>query len=183
MKLFCEHAVALPAERFWEILHQPVYEARVAGAAGLQAYEELERREEPDATYRRLRVEADLPEPLRSLLRRIAGVDSASSVEEQWRSRSRREVRWRMTPGVLADRIRVEGVVRVEPRGAKRCARILEGVVEVKVFGVGGLVERAAVSMVTDAYAKGAELAPAVAAEIDEAIRAGSEGRKPVFSD
>lgn len=158
--------MALPAERFWEILHEPLYEARVAEAAGLEAYQEVERREEPEAVYRRLRVEADLPEPLHSLLRRIAGVDSASYVEEQWRSRSRMEVRWRMTPGVLADRIRVEGVVRVEPRGATHCTRILEGVVEVKVLGVGGLVERAAVSMVTDAYAKGAAIAPDVEAEL-----------------
>ena len=169
MKLTCEHAIALPADRFWEILHDPRYEARVAAAVGLEVYEELERREEPDAVYRRLQVEANLPDPLRSLLRRIAGIDSARYVEEQWRSRTRREVRWRMTPAVLADRIRVEGVVRVEPRGARRCARVLEGAVEVRLLGVGGLVERAAVSLVTEAYAKGAALAPEAEAEISAA--------------
>jgi hypothetical protein len=159
MKLYCEHEIALPAARFWEILHAPHYEAEVGRAVGLRAYQELERREEPDEIYRRLRVEADLPDSLRALLRRVSSSVSASYVEEQWRSRSKMEVRWRMTPDVLADRTRIEGVVRIEPRGAKRCVRILDGVVSFSVFGIGGLLERAAVSMVTDAYAKGAAVA------------------------
>jgi hypothetical protein len=159
MKLYCEHEIALPAEEFWAMLHAPDYEARVGQAIGLRAYEELERRDEPDAIYRRLRVEADLPDALRGLVRRVAGDASAGYVEEQWRSRSRMEVRWRMQPNVLADRIRIEGVVRIEPRGARRCVRILDGVVEIGVFGLGGLLERAAIAMVIDAYAKGAEVA------------------------
>ncbi|CAG0973532.1 hypothetical protein GPROT1_01749 [Gammaproteobacteria bacterium] len=166
VKLFCCHEVDLPADRYWEILHHPDYEARVAAAIGLHAYEELERREEPEAVYRRIRVGVDLPDALQALLRRVARVESAGYVEEQWRSRKKREVRWRMTPGVLADRIHVEGTVRVEPRGAKRCARVLDGVVQVGIFGVGGLVERSAVAMATDAYAKGAELAVVASDEI-----------------
>ena len=159
MRIHCEHEILLPASAFWDLIHAPAYEAAVAEAVGLRAYQELERREEPDAVYRKLRVEADLPESLRGLLRKVGFEGPAGYEEEQWRHLQRREVRWRMTPGAFADRARIEGTVRVEPRGRARCVRVLEGVVELRFFGIGGMLERTAVSMVTDAYAKGAALA------------------------
>jgi hypothetical protein len=162
MRIRCEHEIPLSADAFWELLHAPRYEAAVARAVGLREYRELERREEPEAIYRRLQVEAELPDSLGALLRRIGVAGPIGYVEEQWRSRARREVRWRMTPGAFAERARIEGTVRVEPRGRGRCVRVLDGVVELRVFGVGGMLERAAVALVTDAYAKGA----AVAAEL-----------------
>ena len=157
MKLHCAHEIPLPADAFWEVLHAPRYEALVAEAAGLGEYTELERRDDPDAIYRRLHSRPELPDALRGLLRRIApGTETASYIEEQWRSKSQREVRFRMEPSVLADRVRIEGVVRIEARGRTRCVRILDGVVEVSLFGLGTLVERAIVSATIDAYAKGA---------------------------
>jgi hypothetical protein len=159
VKLRCAHEIPLSADAFWDIIHSPAYEARVAEAIGLRAYRELERREEPDAIYRRIGVEAELPDALGALIRRV-GLDApAGYVEEQWRSRTRREVRWRMTPAVLADRARVEGVVKVEPRGARGCLRVLEGDVRVELFAVGRLIERAAIGIVVDAYAKAAAVA------------------------
>ncbi len=159
MKLYCEHEIPLSAEEFWSILHAPRYEAKVAEAVGLGSYRQLERREESDAIYRRMAVSAELPEPLRALARRVVGNASAGYVEEQWRSRSKREVRWRIVPTVLPDRARIEGVMRIEPRGPRCCVRILDGVVELKILGVGRLLERAAVSMVIESYAKGAAIA------------------------
>jgi hypothetical protein len=158
VKLFCEHRIPLAAEGFWDLIHSPRYESLVAEAAGLRVYQELERRDEPDAVYRKLFGEPELPDPLRSLLRRIApGVRSPTYVEEQWRSKSRMEVRWRMQPSVLSDRARIEGVVRVEPRDATSCRRVLEGVVEIDLFGLGRLVERAVVQSTVDAYGRAAE--------------------------
>jgi hypothetical protein len=165
MRIRCQHEIPLQVDAFWEMLHAPRYEAAVAQAVGLRAYRELERREEPDAVYRRLQVEADLPDAVGGLLRRIGVEGRVGYVEEQWRSRTRREVRWRMTPGAFAERARIEGIVRVEPRGRGRCVRALDGVIELRWLGIGGLLERAAVSLVTDAYAKGAAVAAEIGAE------------------
>lgn len=160
MKLYCAHRIPLPADAFWEVLHTPRYEALVAEAAGLREYAELERRDEPDAIYRRLHSRPELPDAFRGLLRRIVpGADALSYIEEQWRSKSQRHVRFRMQPSVLGDRTRIEGVVRIEPRGSTSCVRILDGVVEVNLFGLGTLVERAIVAATIDAYAKGAAAA------------------------
>lgn len=164
MKLSCAHDIPLSADVFWEMIHAPDYEEAVAREVGLRVYEEVERREERKAIYRRLRVEADLPEPVRGLVRRIIGEESASYTEEQWRSTTAREVRWRITPSLLPARAKLEGVVRVESRGPGQCTRVLDGVIELRVFAVGPVLERAAVSLVTDAYARGAAVAAQVAA-------------------
>lgn len=148
--------IPLDADAFWSVIHGPEYEALVAEALGLHEYGELDRREERDAVYRRIRVSPETPAALRVLLRRAAGVDSLSYVEEQWRSRTRREVRFRMVPSVLAERSRIEGTVRVEPRTDATCTRILEGVVEVGLPIVGGLLERAIVANTVDGYGKSA---------------------------
>jgi hypothetical protein len=157
--MHCAHEIPMAADAFWAMIHSPAYEAAAARAAGLGGYREVERREEPDAVYRRLEVEAALPGALGRLLRG-AGVDGPLRyVEEQWRSRTHREVRWRMTPSLLGDRARIEGVVRVEPTAPDRCRRVLDGVMELRLPGVAGWAERAAVKRVTDAYARGAEVA------------------------
>jgi hypothetical protein len=78
--------------------------------------------------------------------------------EEQWRSKAVREVRWKITPSLLADRIDVAGAVRVEPVDSASC-RILDGQVRVRLPGAGTLVERAIVKNTVDAYAAHARVA------------------------
>jgi hypothetical protein len=160
MRLHCEHPMPFRAEHFWSIIHAPEYEAVVARALGLAEYREAERREEPTAIYRRIEARPRaLPESFKKLLERIAGVGSASYVEEQWRSRDAMAVRWRAVPSVLGDRVRVAGVVRIEPIDDGTCLRILEGEVEVRVPVLGAILERAVVSAVIEAYARSATLA------------------------
>ena len=125
------------------MLRAPRYEALVAEGANLHEYRELERRDEGDAIYRRLLGRPELPAALAMLVARIApGAGPPSYVEEQWRSKSRMEVRWRMQPSVLPDRSRIEGTLRVEPLDAERCRRVLDGVVEVDLSASDGSSRR-----------------------------------------
>ena len=174
MRLHCEHVIPLDADAFWAVIHAPEYEALVAEALGLREYRELERREERGALYRRIQVAPELPAALRALLRRAAGLESASYVEEQWRSRARREVRFRLVPSVLPGRSRIEGRVRVEPRDDSSCTRILEGVVEVGVPVLGRLLERAIVANAVEGYGKSA----AVVARLGPPTTPGSPPRR-----
>lgn len=57
---------------------------------------------------------------------------------------------------VLAERIRLGGAVTVRPDGEDHCMRVTELWVDVKIFGVGGLVERAAEGNLRDGWAKSA---------------------------
>ncbi len=168
MRVRCEHRIPLDADSFFATMHSEAFEARVAEALGLTEYRVIEREEEAREIYRRIQVTPRLPAALVPILKRVAGATTASYVEEQWRSREERLVRWRMTPTVLRDRSHLEGTVRVVPAGPRACKRVLDGVVEVRVLGVGALLERAIVSQVEEAYGASAH----VAAEMADELRA-----------
>jgi len=172
MRLYCEHRIPTSADDFWEWIHSAEYEARVARALGLTEYRELERCEETGEVYRRLRVAAPLPSAFKPILSRVARVDEAAYVEEQWRIEDELRVRWRMTPEVLADRVRVAGELRLEPAGRGHCKRILEGEISARVFGVGPLLERVAIREVVGAYDVAARVAAELAKERRRAARA-----------
>jgi hypothetical protein len=162
MRIHCEHRMPFAADHFWAIIHAPEYESLVAESLGLAEYREVERREEPEAIYRRIEARPSaLSESFQKLLQRIAGVGSANYVEEQWRSKHAMEVRWQAIPSVLNERVRVEGVVRIEPIDEQTCLRILEGEVAIRVPVLGGMLERAAASAVVESYGKSAKLARA----------------------
>lgn len=159
VRLYCKHVIDLDAEFFWAHIHAPVYEDLSAKEIGLAEYTEIERREDDGTIYRRIRVVPSIPEGLRSMLRLVPEGSPIGYIEEQWRSKSVREVRWKITPSVLAHRIDVEGAVRVEPIDAARCHRILDGRVRVRMPGAGPLIERAIVKNTIDAYAAHAKVA------------------------
>lgn len=46
-----------------------------------------------------------------------------------------------MTPSTMADKLRQEGTMRIEPIGDSKVRRIAELTMEAKVFGIGGLIE------------------------------------------
>lgn len=161
MKLHCEHLIPHAAGEFWKMLDEGPYEAQWAAAIGLREYREIERREDRSEIYRRIQVEVALPDALLALIRRVGASGPPTYVEEQWRSRSTHEMRWRVTPGAFADRARASGIVRVEPRGDAACERVLDGSIEVDVPVLGRAIERMAVAMVVESYAKGARVAAA----------------------
>ncbi len=156
MKLYCEHRISLGADDLWTLLHTPDFEAHLGRAIGLSEYRELERSEDSEAVYRKIQVTPGIHESFRTLLRRVGASGSVSYIEEQWRSKGEMEVRWEMKPSVLAERVRVAGVIRIEPVDQQSCLRILDGVVKVRLPGLGRLIEQAVVSGAVDAYGKSA---------------------------
>jgi hypothetical protein len=44
-------------------------------------------------------------------------------------------------PSTLADRIRLGGAMRMEPRGTDGCTRVVDFEVDARVFGLGGVIE------------------------------------------
>ena len=159
MKLYCEHRISRDAANLWEVLHTPAFEARLAQAIGLAEYTELEREETEDTLYRRIRVVPSIPSSFRSLLRSVGAAEKISYIEEQWRSRTEMEVRWEMTPSVMADRAEIQGLIRIQPLGQASCLRILDGAVKVRLPLMGRAVEQAIVTSTLAAYGKSAKAA------------------------
>jgi hypothetical protein len=155
----------MSAEQFWSVIHSQSYEALAVEALELREYAELERREDEDTIYRKIRVMPTIPTALLSLVQRVRSDWTPEYFEEQWRSQRAMEVQWKVTPFMLAERARIEGEVRVEPIDGRSCDRILEGDVSVRFPGVGGLIERAIVSTTVKSYEKSAEVANQLAAD------------------
>ena len=57
---------------------------------------------------------------------------------------------------VLADRIRMGGTVSIKDHGDGTCTRVTELWTEAKIFGIGGMVERAAESNLRDGWSESA---------------------------
>ena len=58
------------------------------------------------------------------------------------------------TPSFMADKIKTEGIYRLEPRGDDKCARIWEGIAIAKIPLLGGRVEKHLVEEIRESYRK-----------------------------
>jgi hypothetical protein len=63
---------------------------------------------------------------------------------------------WRTEPSIMVDKIRAQGRIGFEQRG-NRVIRWVDGDIEVKMFGVGGVIEKFIVSDVEKSYQRAAE--------------------------
>jgi hypothetical protein len=64
--------------------------------------------------------------------------------------------KWRLTPSTLADKLRTEGVVRVEKIGDTKVRRIADITMEAKIFGLGGLIESSTEKQLREGWDKSA---------------------------
>lgn len=65
---------------------------------------------------------------------------------------------WKMISGTLADKIRVDGTLRVTPLGPARVARDVTIDIEAKVFMLGGLIEETFRKQLSDGWTRSAEV-------------------------
>lgn len=78
-------------------------------------------------------------------------------VEEGTFDRDTKIFTWKTTPSMLGDKIKNEGTMRVEVLGPKRIRRVAEVVLEVKVFGVGGMLESTLEKTIRDSWDRASE--------------------------
>ncbi len=113
-------------------------------------YEVLELRKEEGRVVRRARVEppvGGVPLPIKKIL----GDRLAYNEEGVFDAKTKRYT-IKVTPSALPDKTRISGEIYCEKLGEKRIARIAKFTVEVKVFGVGGLVEGRIISDLKKSY-------------------------------
>ena len=61
-----------------------------------------------------------------------------------------------MQPSALADKMRNEGVMRIEAIGDNKVRRIADITIEAKIFGVGGLIESTAEKQLREGWGQSA---------------------------
>jgi hypothetical protein len=75
-----------------------------------------------------------------SAVQKVLGADLSYVEELTWDKKTRR-ARFKNTPARMADRIRIDGFIYAEAAGAGACIRKVDIDLEVKIFGVGGVIE------------------------------------------
>jgi Protein of unknown function (DUF2505) len=129
-------------DAFWASFLDSAFVVRAFTAIGFASYEILELREEPARLVRR--ADARPPVDAPAVVQKALG-PSFGYVEEGRFDRATKAWTWSARPSVLADRSRMEGRLLVEPlsdgAGLKGCRTKFEATIEVKMLGVGGLVE------------------------------------------
>jgi len=91
----------------------------------------------------------DAPGPVQKLLG-----DRFSYIEDGKFDKATKQYRFKITPSSMAERINTSGVMRIETIQPKRIRRVIELDIEVKIFGVGGMIESYTAKATKESYDK-----------------------------
>ncbi len=141
-KFTVTHEINCSADHFWKLFFDPEFNTRLyREALGFPKYEVL-KHEETDAqiTHKVMgQPKMNMPGPVAKLLG-----SNFVYTEEGTFDRATKIWRWKMTPSALADKMRNEGTLRIEPIGDQKVRRIADIIIEAKIFGIGGMIESSA---------------------------------------
>ncbi|MCA9651417.1 MAG: DUF2505 domain-containing protein [Myxococcales bacterium] len=148
------HTIDCNPARFWELFLDADW-TQALFDDGLNFRCEVGPVEEVAGGVRRreMRVvpKVDLPGPVAKLFGDKLGYTERARLDtakEVWS--------YELTLNMLADKIRLGGEMTLEPRGDERVTRVSKMWVEAKIFGIGGLVEKAAEKNMRDGWDKSA---------------------------
>ncbi|MCY1061694.1 DUF2505 domain-containing protein [Nannocystis sp. SCPEA4] len=138
-KFTLTHEINCDADTFWRIFLDQEYNKKLyLEGLGFAGYDILEQRETDTTVTRKVKgtPKMNLPGPIAKLV----GANF-SYVEDGKMERANKIWTWKVTPSSMADKVRNEGSLRIEPIGDNKVRRIADIVIEAKVFGVGGMIE------------------------------------------
>ncbi len=139
MRFEVRHPMPRSADIAWRAFFSPDYEAALRARDDSEV-ELLEEGDRGGIHYRRTKVTSGKTLP--GFMQRALQSDRLSYVLEQWRDDRRMELRWKVTPPAMPDKIRAAGNYSciATPSG---CERIVNGEISVAIPLVGGKIETA----------------------------------------
>lgn len=160
-----EHIFNCSADTYWsKVFFEEEYNRRMfLEALNFESYKVVSL-DDTDAQTTRV-VDAvprigDLPAPLKKLAE--SGIGYREKVVFDKKTK---RVKVDVEPASLKGKLFITGEIRCEPVGDKQCRRIYETVIEAKIFGVGGMVEKRLLSDIEKSYADAAKFTNAYLAE------------------
>ena len=151
-----EHVYEVSEDTFWEQVFLDEEYNRRLYMEGLkfESYALKEQEESENEVKRTIDVTprlGDLPGPMKKVLG-----DNMSYLEKGVYDKTKRRYHVDIVPATLANKIKVKGELHTEPAGDKQCRRIFEATVEVKVLGLGRMMEKRIVDDLQKGYSRGA---------------------------
>lgn len=152
-----EHIYNCSEDTFWgKLFFDDEYNRQLfKDALQFPGYEVASQKEDDKQIHRVINVVPKLG-PMPGPVKKLIG-DGLGYTEDGTFDRATRRYRIKITPNKLADKIKIEGVLYTKPAGDNKVNRVFECKVDVKIFGLGGLVEKQVIGDMEVSYAKGAE--------------------------
>jgi hypothetical protein len=140
MKARIEAEIVVPPEEYFaRVFANQAFQAEVARRVKLKSEQILLEEDRGDVYYREvLQIpNRDLP----AVIKKVVGASQLSYTNKSvWHKREHR-LHYHVVPSIKADRITIAGTMWLEPRAAGSL-RVCELEVQVRVFGVGPLLEK-----------------------------------------
>ncbi|MCA9709173.1 MAG: DUF2505 family protein [Myxococcales bacterium] len=149
------HPLDCTPARHWEMFFDPEWtRTLIIDGLGFRTCDVQPVRQEGTTRLRDMSVtpKIDVPGPVARLLGDKLGYTEKGKYDETAQ-------RWtyQLVLNVLTEKIRMGGEVTLEPLGTERCTRVSKMWVDVKIFGLGGMVEKAAEKNMRDGWNRSAE--------------------------
>lgn len=150
-----EHSFDCTEKAFWDtFLDEEYNKAMFLGEMKFSRWELSRFDLNDDEMQRTVVVEpyvGELPRPILKVLGNSIRYEEVGRLDRKANS-----YKLQVVPGKFADKISVQGEQRTEALGADRCKRIFEADISVKIFGVGGMIEKQLASDLRKSYDVGA---------------------------
>jgi hypothetical protein len=151
-----EHNFDCDENTFWEKIFfaEPFNRQMYLEHLKFKRWEVMDFRETETSIHRTVSVTpavGDLPGAIKSLVG-----DNLGYTEEGTFDKKMRRFRVQVVPTVLADKLSVRGEIWLQSQSAERCKRIFDAQVSVKMFGVGGIIEKRIIADLQLSYNAGA---------------------------
>lgn len=150
------HTFATSVDIFWgNLFFDEHYNRRLyLEAMRFKGYELVELKRDPSGVItRRVKAEPDVEAP--TVIQKLVG-DSMAYEEAGRFDPAKKRWSFTITPSKLADKVHTTGEIWVEARGDKQVERIVMTDLQVKIFGVGKIVESFIEKTTRDSYEKAA---------------------------
>ena len=134
------HEINCDENTFWELFFDKEFNEKLykegLGFPEWTIVEQVETDAEHRRTTRGRPALKNIPGPVAKLLGDSFGYTEAGSMKK-----SEKVWRYKLTPSTMADKIKQEGSMKILPAGDGKVKRVVELLIEAKIFGIGGMVE------------------------------------------
>jgi hypothetical protein len=149
-----KHEINCDEATFWKVFVDNEFNTTLyRNVLEFPEFEITEQRESDTEITRKAKgkPKMNMPGPVAKLLGSSFGY-----VEEGRFDKATKVWKFKVIPSTLADKMRNEGSVRLEPAGEGKVRRVVELIIEAKIFGVGGMLESTAEKSMKDGWEKSA---------------------------
>ncbi|MFO0620352.1 MAG: DUF2505 domain-containing protein [Polyangia bacterium] len=153
-KFTVTHEINCNAETFWEVFFDKAFNEQLfLRELGFPEFTVISQTDSATSLVRKVsgQPKMDLPGPVAKLLGpgfRFTEDGTFDKTTKLWK--------FKMTPSTMADKLRQEGSMRIEPIGDSKVRRIAELSIEAKIFGLGGLIESTTEKQLREGWDKSA---------------------------